>query len=86
MAYSPVAILVSARTVFTGGAVDAHMVDVTMNYGQKKIHMIRSIQINHHEQYGATGINPENRHIGAGAEGSIQNITVRDLLSIMDPA
>lgn len=63
---------VSVKSVCTGGVEDALMALVMMILEQKKIRMIKLIQINHQESYGVTGINQENRRIGAEAGVSIQ--------------
>ena len=73
-----VAVHVFAGAACIGGVPDVIMVDVTMISGRKKIHMIRLIQIDRHEQHGATGINPENKRIGAEEECSIRYITAKD--------
>ena len=76
MADFPAAVLASARTACTGGVVDVHMVVVTMISRQRRIHMIRRIQMNRHEHYGVTGINPENKRIGVEVELFTQCHTV----------
>ena len=76
MEYSPVAVLASAKTAYTGGVVDAHMVAVMMISGQKKIHITRLIQISRHEQHGAIGISQGNKRTGVGAVYYIRSITV----------
>lgn len=65
-------------TAYTGGVVDAHMVAVMMTSGQRKIHMIKHIQMNRQGHYGATGISTESRHIGAEEEYSTRNIIARN--------
>lgn len=77
-----VAVHAFAGAACIGGVPDAHMVDAMTISGQKKIHMIRRIQIGRHEHYGETGINQENKRIGVVVAHSIQNITVIDSLSI----
>ena len=63
---------VSVIIVYTGGVADVLMGDAMTISEQKKIRMIKLIQINHQESYGVTGINQENRRIGAEAGVSIQ--------------
>ena len=69
---------VFAEAACIGGVPDAHMEDVTMISGQKKIHMIRRIQTNRLGRYGPTGINRVSRHIGVVVAHSIRCITVQD--------
>lgn len=79
-----VAVHAFAGAACIGGVPDAHMVDAMTISGQKKIHMIRRIQMNRHEQHGATGINKGNRLIGAEEEDYIQSITANDLKNTLD--
>lgn len=69
----------SAKTVFTGGAEDAHMEIATTITGQKKTHMIKPIRTNHQESNGVTGIRRENRHTGAEEVHFTQRITASTL-------
>ena len=42
-----------------------------------RIHRIKPIRMSHPEQAGAVGINPENRHTGAGEVFFIQHVIVK---------
>ena len=77
-----VAASASAGTACTGGQTVAHTVGAGTTTGQKRILMIRLIQISRHGLSGAIGISPGSRHTGAEAGHSIRPITARVLQNI----
>ena len=80
-----VVVHVFAGAACIGGVLDALMVDVMTISGQKKIHITRLIQISSHEQHGAIGTSPGNRHTGVGAVYYIRSITVRNSSNMKVP-
>lgn len=73
-----VAVHVFAGAACIGGVPDVHMVVAMTISGRKKIHITRLIQMDRHEQHGAIGTSPRNRHTGVGAVYYIRSITVRN--------
>lgn len=79
-----VVVSVSARSAYTGGLEDVHMVVVMIISGQRMSRITKLIRDCHREHCGLIGTNRENRHIGAEAEYSIRHTIVRPLQSMKD--
>lgn len=75
--YLEVVASASAGAAFTGGQDGALTVGAGTTTGQKRILMIRLIQMSRHGLPGVIGISPGSRHTGAEAGRSIQYTTAQ---------
>mgnify|MGYP005759876179 CR=1 FL=1 len=74
-----VVVSVSARSAYTGGLEDVHMVIAMMISGQRMSRITKLIRDCHREHCGLIGTNRENRHTGAEVEYSIRHTIANPL-------
>lgn len=71
-----VVVSVSARSAYTGGLEDVHMVIAMMISGQRMSRITKLIRDCHRGHYGLTGTNRENKRTGVAEAHSIRPVIV----------